>query len=140
MFGFLRKQSKEVSELLERIEVARRQVPKELAHLSGPLFDGLRNTIKSKWKQEHIDSYIAQVHSGESHEAFIYNFLIHTVADKLESGHYHVYRGVLAMEGRQYKSLFEHAIDTMVARGGYTKEWADKNLRAAVYKGIKEMG
>jgi hypothetical protein len=115
-------------------------VPSELAHLSGPLFDLLRNTVTTKWKQEHIDNYTAQLRAGESHEAFIYNFIVQVVADKLESGQYHVYRGVLAMEGHQYKALFEYAIDTMIAFGTYTKEWADSNLRAAVYKGIKEMG
>lgn len=140
MFGFFRKQSKEMSDLFERIEMARRAVPRELAHLSEPLLDLLAITIKKKWKQEHINNYAEQIHSGESHEAFIYNYLIHDVGDKLESGHYHVYRGVLGLEGMQYKSLFEHAIDTMVTRSGYTKKWADMNLRAPVYKGIKEMG
>lgn len=140
MFGFLKKKSAEMSVLLERIELAQRAVPDELMHLSGPLLENLAATVKSKWKQEHIDNYVAQVRAGESHEAFISNFLVHAVADKLESGRYHVYRGVLGMEGTQYKALFEHAINTMVARGGYTKEWADENLRKTVYKGIKEMG
>lgn len=140
MFGFPKKKSNEVTELLERIEVVRRGVPEELVHLSGPLLDLLVGTVKSKWKQNHADDYAAQVRGGESHEAFIYNYLVHATADKLESGHYHVYRGVLGMEGMQYKSLFEHAINTMMAWGGYIKEWADKNLRETVYKGIKEIG
>ena len=139
MFGFPKKKFNEVTELLDRIEVVRRGVPGELIHLSGPLLDLLLETVK-KWKQNHVDDYAAQVRGGESHEAFIYNYLVHATADKLESGHYHVYRGVLGMEGMQYKSLFEHAINTMVARGGYTKEWADKNLRETVSKGIKEIG
>lgn len=139
MFGFPKKKFNEVTELLDKIEVVRRGVPGELIHLSGPLLDLLLETVK-KWKQNHVDDYAAQVRGGESHEAFIYNYLVHATADKLESGHYHVYRGVLGMEGMQYKSLFEHAINTMVARGGYTKEWADKNLRETVSKGIKEIG
>ena len=132
MFGFPKKKFNEVTELLDKIEVVRRGVPGELIHLSGPLLDLLLETVK-KWKQNHVDDYAAQVRGGESHEAFIYNYLVHATADKLESGHYHVYRGVLGM---QYKSLFEHAINTMVARGGYTKEWADKNLRETVSKEI----
>ena len=139
MVGFPKKKFNEVTELLDRIEVVRRGVPGELIHLSGPLLDLLLETVK-KWKQNHVDDYAAQVRGGESHEAFIYNYLVHATADKLKSGHYHVYRGVLGMEGMQYKSLFEHAINTMVARGGYTKEWADKNLRETVSKGIKEIG
>jgi|CXWL01.1.fsa_nt_gi hypothetical protein len=140
MFGFLKKKSAEVSVLLERIELAQQVVPDELKHLSAPLLESLSSTVNTKWEQEHIDNYVAQVRAGESHEAFIYNFLVHSVADKLESGHYHVYRGVLALEGMQYKALFEHVINTMVARGGYTQEWADENLRKVVYKGIKEIG
>ena len=140
MFGFLKKKSAEVSVLLERIELAQRAMPDELRHLSGPLLKNLSATVRSKWTREHIDNYVAQARAGESHEAFICNFLVHAVADILESGRYHVYRGVLGIEGTQYRALFEHAISTMVARGGYTKEWADENLRKAVYKGIKEAG
>lgn len=140
MFGFHKKHPKEIIELLERIEVARSNVPEHLVHLSTPFLDLLKKTIKTQWKQEHIDNYVEQIRTGESHEAFIYNAIVHLTADKLESGHYHIYRGVLGPEGHQYMALFEHAIDTMIASGGYTKEWADKNLRAAVYKGIKEMG
>ncbi len=140
MFGFLKKKSAEVSVLLERIELAQRAVPDALRNLSAPLLDSLAATVKSEWKQEHIGNYVAEIRAGESHEAFIYNYLIHAVADKLESGRHHIYRGVLGMEGAQYKALFEHAINSMVARGGYTKEWADENLRKAVYKGIKGVG
>jgi hypothetical protein len=58
----------------------------------------------------------------------------------LESGKVHVYRGVLNDEGRQYLELFNHAITRMISLGGYTKDWADANLRAPVLKGISEMG
>ncbi len=140
MFDFFKKQPKEINELLERIDVAKRTVPMELEYLSSPLLDNLKSAIKTKWKQEHVDNYSRQIYSDESHEAFIYNFLIHSVADKLESGEYHIYRGALNLEGSHYKDLFEYAIDTMVNFGEYTKEWADKNLRVPVYKGIADIG
>lgn len=140
MFGFLKKKPADVRVLLERIELAQGLVPDELKSLSGPLLKSLSRVVTSKWTEEHVNNYVAQVRAGETHEAFIYNYLVQTLGDMLESGHYHVYRGVLGMEGMQYKALFEHAINTMIAGGGYTKEWADENLRRVVYKGIKEMG
>ena len=82
MFGFPKKKFNEVTELLDKIEVVRRGVPGELIHLSGPLLDLLLETVK-KWKQNHVDDYAAQVRGGESHEAFIYNYLVHATADKL---------------------------------------------------------
>lgn len=140
MFGFLPKRSAEIGVLLERIELVEQRVPEELRHLAAPLFAELRTTIKNKWKPEHDQNYVAEIRRGETHEAFIYNFLVHSTANRLESGRYHVYRGVLSLEGNQYKALFEHAIDTMIGRGGYTKEWADANLRSAVYNNIKNIG
>ena len=140
VFGFLRKRSAEVGVLLERIELAQQAVPEDLQALSAPLFAELTGVVRSKWKQEHIDNYVAEIRRGETHEAFLYNFLVHATANRLESGHFHIYRGVLSGEGVQYKRLFEHAIETMIARGGYTKEWADENLRRQVYQEIKEMG
>lgn len=130
----------EIQELLEKIEVARHAVPRDLAYLSNPLLDALRSAVNSRWKPEHIESYITQIRAGETAEAFIYNFIVHSVGDKLESGHFHVYRGVLGDEGRQYLALFEHAINTMIGFGTYTEQWADEQLRAPVLKGIKEMG
>ncbi len=140
MFGLFRKNTPEVQTLLSRIEAADRRLPEDLKHLGSPLLQKLADTVKKKWKPEHEKNYANQILQGETHEAFIYNFLVHAVGDQLESGQHHVYRGVLNSVGIQYKSLFEHAINTMVEMDGYTQEWANENLRAAVYKGIKEVG
>lgn len=140
MFGFLRRRSAEIGVLLERVDLAEQQVPDSLRSLASFFFDELRSAIKSEWKPEHDQNYVAEIRRGETHEAFIYNFLVHSTANRLESGRYHAYRGVLGAEGTQLKALFEYAINTMIERGGYTKEWADDNLRRAVYKSIKEVG
>src|SRR3990167_3447766 len=140
MFGFFKKQPKEIRDLLERIDVAKQKFPEDVAYLLNPFLDLLKKTIKSDWKQEHIKNYIEQIRAGETHEGFIYNAIVHSTADKLESGQHHIYRGVLGPEGHKYKLIFEHAINTIIDSGAYTKEWADENLRAAVYKGIKDIG
>jgi hypothetical protein len=140
MFGLFKKQSPEVSVLLERIDAATKRLPFELHPIGEPLLSRLAQTVRTQWKEEHKKNYNVQIKEGETHEAFIYNFLVHSVGDLLESGRFHVYRGVLNAEGILYKQLFEHAIGTMIEMGGYTDEWANANLRAAVYKGIKEVG
>lgn len=140
MFNFFKRKDETVRILLERIAGCKLSAPEEVRHLSDPLFDSLFDAVKSKWTTEHIANYKAQIQAGESHEAFIYNFIVHSCADKLESGRCHVYRGVLNMEGRLYLQIFEHAISTMIEKGGYTKEWADENLRHPVLNGIKEVG
>ena len=77
---------------------------------------------------------------GFSPESFICNYVVHRTADQLESGSLHIYRGVLSTEGTSVKAVFEHAINFMTARGEYTREWADENLRKPVYDGIKRVG
>lgn len=140
MFSFFKRKEKIVVDLLERIDHCKQCSPESLRHISDPIFDLLSGAVKSKWTAEHIANYKAQIQAGESHEAFMYNFVIHTCGDRLESGRYHVYRAALSPEGRLYQQLFEHAITTMIEKGEYTKEWADENLRRPVLKGIQEIG
>lgn len=140
MFSFFKRKEQIVVDLLERIERCKQSAPEAVRQISDPLFDTLSDVVKSKWTSEHIANYKAQIQAGESHEAFIYNFVVHACGDRLESGRYHVYRGVLGIEGQLYRQLFEHAITAMIEKGEYTKEWADENLRRPVLKGIKEMG
>lgn len=140
MLSFLRKKPFEIQDLLSKIDDTIHQLPEHLAPLGRPLLQQLAATIKQQWKTEHEKNYVGQIRQGETHEAFIYNFLIHAVGDQLQSGQHHLYRGVLGVVGIQYKRLFEHAINTMVESDGYTQEWANENLRAQVYKAINEVG
>ena len=140
MFGFLRKKPPEIQFLLTNISKAINNLPDDLLSLGKPLLEQLENIVKHKWKPEHEQNYAMQVQQGETHEAFIYNYLVHLAGDQLESGQHHVYRGVLGVLGNQYKCLFEHAIDMMIKSGYYTQDWANTNLRAPVYKGIMSAG
>ncbi|MEW6325159.1 MAG: hypothetical protein AB1515_07205 [Nitrospirota bacterium] len=115
-------------------------MPTEVKQVADPLFASLSRSVKSEWKNEHVTHYKTEIRNGERHEAFIYNFIVHACGDRLESGRYHIYRGVLNFEGDLYRQLFEHSINTMISSGEYSKEWADEHLRFSVYKGIKEAG
>lgn len=140
MFSFFKRKDKIIGDLLEKIESCKQASPEAVRQISNPMFDSLASAVKSQWTNEHIANYKAQIQTGESHEAFIYNFIVHTCGDRLESGTHHVYRGILNSEGHHYLRLFEHAIAAMIDKGEYTNEWADENLRRPVFNGIKEMG
>lgn len=140
MFGLFKRKDPVISDLLAKIEQCKQIVPAETCQIAGALFDALSAAVRNQWTSEHIKNYQEQIRAGESHEAFIYNYIVHTCGNKLESGNYHVYRGVLDDEGKEYLHLFEHAISTMIANGGYTAKWAEQNLRLPVLNGIKEMG
>jgi hypothetical protein len=140
MFDLFKKRPLEVKELLAKIEEVASTLPPGLTATGQPLLSQLSVTVRNRWSKEHQDNYSQSIRSGEAHEAFIYNFLIQTIADKLESGRFHIFRGVLDDEGRTHKLLFEFAIDTMIENGEYTKQWADANIRAVVSRGIGSVG
>jgi hypothetical protein len=139
-FGLIKKKAVAIEVLLAKIDECKGMVPEDTKHLAGRMFDALSNAVRNQWTKEHIKNFEGQIAQGETHEAFIYNYVVHTCGNILESGKVHVYRGVLNDEGRQYLELFNHAITRMISLGGYTKDWADANLRAPVLKGISEMG
>ncbi len=141
MFGLFRKRDAVINELLNRIAICKNEILDNTSTLFMPfladqLLARLSNVIKHKWTTEHIKNYKKKIESGDTHDAFIYNYLVHSSADEMESGRHHVYRGVLAGDGNAYQAIFEY----LTERGEYTKEWADKNLREPVYSGVKTVG
>ena len=140
MFGLFKKKTGAIEVLLAKIDECKGLAPENTKNLAGNMFDALSNAVRNQWTKEHIKNYEGQIAQGETHEAFIYNYVVHTCGNILESGKVHVYRGVLNDEGRQYLELFNHAINRMISLGGYSKDWAEANLHAPVMKGISEMG
>lgn len=140
MFGLFKRKDSAISDLLARIEVCKAAVPPEVQMIADPLFDSLSKVVAAKWQPEHLENYKSEIAGGGKPEAFIFNYIVQVCGDRLESGRYHVYRGVLNFEGKLYQQLFEHAINTMTAAGEYSRTWADENLREPVYKGIREVG
>jgi len=141
MFGFFKKKSDPVvNDLLTKIEELKNGAPENLYDVANPLFDSLANAVKTKWTLKNIEDYVGNIKDGESHEGFISNYLVHTCGDRLESGMYHVYRGLLSEEGKAYVQLLNYAIGVMVKKGEYTEVWAHENLRGPIMRGIKEAG
>jgi hypothetical protein len=140
MLGIFKRRDPAVDDLLAKIAQCKAAVPSEAQMVADRLFDILAKVVSREWKKEHLENYKAEVRAGGKPEAFIFNYIVQICGDRLESGRYHVYRGVLNMEGKLYQQLFEHSIATMIAAGEYTKDWADENLRKPVYKGVREVG
>lgn len=130
----------EIRTLIATIERFRLAMPEQLQGIADPVLGSLRMTIETRWSEAQLSQYIRLAREGHSPDSFVCNHLVHTMADELESGRHHIYRGVLSGQGNLYRSVFEHAIRTMVARGAYTDEWATENLRKPVYEGIKRVG
>jgi hypothetical protein len=140
MFGLFRKKDNIIENLLSCIRECEDNVTPELKYLASPMFKKLASAIKNDWDPGHVESYKKSVEKGHSHESFVYNFVVHSCGDNLESGNFHVYRGVLDLEGNAYLELLNHAINTMINKGEYTSEWAEENLKKPVKRGIEGAG
>lgn len=59
--------------------------------------------------------------------------------DCLESGQYHLYRGVLNTEGQEYLKVYQFLESQLLNRGIATQEWLDKN-RSILFSNINSVG
>jgi hypothetical protein len=140
---FKDKNSNIKKEIINKIEQCKEHLPAEdlfTKDFGIKLCNELIETIKTKWTNEHFKNYENNLNQGELHEGFIYNYLTHSVANKLESGQYHVYRGVLNLEGESLMVLLNHIIERSINLGIYNEVWAKKNLMEPILKNIKEIG
>ncbi len=144
MFGiFKKKLPLSIQELVLTIEKCKLALPEDdlsAKSIGTKMLDDLKKTIETKWNNEHIHNYEVELNSGEKHEAFIYNYLIHGCANILESGRLHVHRGVLNGQGMSYKLLIDHSIKRCVSIGIYTADWAQANLSGPIDRNIKQVG
>ncbi|MBW2618484.1 MAG: hypothetical protein JRC92_06380 [Deltaproteobacteria bacterium] len=83
--------------------------------------------------------FLEVVRKGRSVRKYIYYAITYTSGDMLESGQYHVYRGVLSMNGNGLLEIFDGAIDELVKLGGMDKEYAKKE-KNAIRQNIKGVG
>lgn len=139
-FRFAKKLNPVVDGLLSKIDELKKNAPDSLYDIAPPLFDSLTNAVKTKWTPVNIEEYTENIKNGESHEGFICNYLVHVCGDRLESGNYHVYRGVLSEEGKSYAQQLNYAIGVMVKKGEDTEAWAQENLRGPIMRGVSNAG
>ncbi len=81
-----------------------------------------------------------KVREGLSPRQITYSLIANVSGDMLESGDYHVYRGVLnPMVGEDLLRVFDGATDEGVAMGAEPAEKAERN-KAAIRKNIANVG
>ena len=100
----------------------------------------MKNVFKENVFSTERDFYIEKIKSmKEPIGGWLFLFAANFAADNLETGRFHVYRGVLGMEGQIFMRIFYKATDLSVERGVLNKEIADKN-KNLVRNNIKEVG
>ncbi|MGI6348252.1 MAG: hypothetical protein ACOXZ1_03630 [Patescibacteria group bacterium] len=85
--------------------------------------------------------FLDVVREGRSVRKYVYSMIANTSGDLAESGHYHIYRGVLNPmgPGEDLLKIFDAAMDELVRLGDTDAENAKKE-KAAVRKNIETMG
>ena len=143
-FFWKRKASPEVRRAVEFFEQVDAEFPFETQHYVREIAkEGLkvlvanRETMKVFTDRVHED-YSDKIEQGI--KSWVYNYIMNTAADEMESGNHHVYRGILNMFGEYYQSIFEHGIEKIIDLGECSKEWADEKLRKPVYGRVKTVG
>lgn len=121
MFGFLKRQPPENRLLLD-----------ELKHLgenyTGPnIFDGIVAKAATKQvvagiKDDFSFARETIVEGGWSARDAAYLIVSEVAADALQSGHLHIYRGVLNDQGHAYLRLFKACIGGLMKSGRYSDQ------------------
>lgn len=105
-----------------------------------PYLQSLKLGILKHWNRQHIKNFEESTKNGHSIDSYISNYLVHTIANEIESGYLHIYRGVLSPEGHQKMDLIEKIVTYEISTGTYTKEWAGINLIEPIKNNIKNVG
>lgn len=70
---------------------------------------------------------------------WVYSIIANISGDLLESGTYHIYRGLLMEEGEDLLKIFDEATEELVRIGSIEKGWAE-NQRRQLRENIKTVG
>jgi len=129
-----------------RRRLAPREVQDALAVLTemGSQFDcsSIFETVKNILENDFLNDskeVVDLVKQGVSPRVQVCNAIANLVGDMVESGHYHVYRGVLNTDGKNLLRLFDFAIDSLVATGSIDSVYASKQ-KAELRKNIQDVG
>jgi len=124
---------KEVKEAFGMLEEASKEFSSDGFDL---VKEYVEKSILSDTKQ-----FLNVVRKGRSIRKYVYSMIANTSGDLVESGHYHIYRGVLNPmgPGEDLLKIFDAAMDELVRLGDTDAENAKKE-KAAIRKNIKAMG
>jgi len=94
-----------------------------------------------KWISSHPIKITSLVSEGAPPRQVVYALIANIAAYRVESGNYHIYRGVLnpMLHGGKLLKLFDEATDELMKIGSWTEEQA-KREKKAIRDNIKEVG
>ena len=99
-------------------------------------------TVKSILENGFLNDSKEVIHlakQGVSPRVQVYNAMSNLVGDMVESGEFHVYRGMLGLEGEDLLRLFDFATDSLAAAGSIDSVFADKQ-KSELRKNIQGVG
>ena len=101
-------------------------------------FDLVREQIE-KILNSDTKQFLDVVRKGRTVRKYIYSTIANISGDMVESGQYHVYRGVLMWSGEELLKMFDAAMDELVKLGDTDTENAEKQKKA-IRENIKGVG
>lgn len=91
--------------------------------------------------RKDTEQFLKIVHQGRSVRKYVYSMIANTSGDMIESGQYHIYRGVISPmdPGKDLVSIFDGAMDELVRLGDTDKNNAEEQKKA-LRENIKNIG
>ena len=105
-----------------------------------PAFKMIRNIIE-KAVLANSNGVAKKIRDGLSPRQSAYSMIANIAGDHVESGQYHIYRGVLNPMGigEDLLKIFDAAVDEMVTISAVDKEYAEKQKKG-IRENIKTVG
>ena len=102
---------------------------------------GLVRGYIEKGINENTEKFLEVVRKGYSVRKYVYSMIANISGDMIESGEYHIYRGVLNPigPGQNLLRIFDFAVDELVKLGDIDKENAEAQKKA-IRENIKGVG
>jgi hypothetical protein len=106
----------------------------------GPTFNIVKEQIKKDINSD-TKQFLDVVQGGRTVRKYIYSQISNISGDLVESGHYHIYRGVLNPmgPGKELLKIFDIATDELVKLGDHDEKYA-KEQKETIRENIKSMG
>lgn len=85
------------------------------------------------------EAFVKNIQSGTKPKQWVYVTLLNTSGDLLETGSYHIYRGILSPEGNELLKIYESAID-MYCTLGYLDLNSAEEQKETLKNNLKKIG
>jgi len=132
---FKKKENENTEKYLAELKIA------EILYMNGS-FSIIKNIIEKQIKNntDSIDQIIEESNGGTSKE-WIHSQIGNIAGDLLESGNYHVYRGVLNITGNELFKIFEKSYEILleIHAKDIDKEYANEQI-AVLKRNINSLG